>query len=109
MRTVIARQNRPRKRRNFETDDIVLLVCDATPRSQSLIEIIVSVYTDAHGTVRSVLVKTRDLELRRPIQNLFLIVPAQGQRDGGRELTDDLPTLVTEKDDTCWFQLPSTS
>jgi len=60
----------------------ILLVDDAAPRSQWSIGRIISMYPDAHSTVRNVMVKTRDHELRRPIQKLCLNIPAQGQCDG---------------------------
>ncbi|XP_067669914.1 uncharacterized protein [Haliotis asinina] len=62
-------------KRNFQPDDIVLIKEDTLPRSAWSLGRVIKTEADAHGTVRSVLLKTRGAELKRPIHKLFLLLP----------------------------------
>ena len=60
-------------KRNFAVGDLVLLHDNAPRRSWPLGRI-VEVYSDSKGFVRSVKVKTRDGEFRRPIDKMCLVL-----------------------------------
>ena len=54
------------------------------PRNAWSLALVVQVEQDAEGLVRSVVVKTRETTLRRPINKLVLILPKEEQ-EGGQE------------------------
>ncbi|XP_078495525.1 uncharacterized protein LOC144750934 [Ciona intestinalis] len=99
LRTIIARQKWHLRQKNFKSKDIVLLVDNSTPRSQWSIGKICEVYPDAHGIVRTVSVRARGLEMRRPIHKLCMIAPADDDDDDvrvPRREDDDPATMPTE-------------
>ena len=61
-------------RRNLRLEDIVLIVDDSLPRSKWTIGRVVETFTDKHGLVRTVNVKTSTTVLKRPISKLCLIL-----------------------------------
>lgn len=92
LRTIIARQKWHQRKENFKVDDVVLLIDNTTPRSQWTIGRVSTVYPDEYGIVRSVSVRARGNEMRRPIHKLCLIVPADGNVSIPRTETDDPAT-----------------
>ena len=97
LKTIISRQKWLGRKENFKIDDVVLLVDDSTPRSRWVIGKITNVYPDVHGVVRSVSVKARGNEMKRPIHKLCLIVPASNPDDG--EGDDHCPNTKTAMKD----------
>ena len=67
------RQKWQQRRRNLKLKDIVLIVDDSLPRSKWTIGRVVE-FTDKHGLVRTVNVKTSTTVLKRPISKLCLIL-----------------------------------
>jgi len=67
------------KKRNFEKDDIVLVVDETQPRSRWALGRIIDTYSDSKGLVRSVLVKSQNTLLKRPITKLCLILESNEQ------------------------------
>lgn len=63
-------------RRNFATDDVVLVVDEAAPRNSWPIGRITETMADTSGLVRRVRVKTRTNELEKPINKLCLLLEA---------------------------------
>ena len=59
--------------RNFQVGDLVLVLCENTPRSLWPLGLVVSVSTSDDGLVRSVEVKTKSTVLRRPINKLVFL------------------------------------
>ena len=68
------RQKWQQRRRNLKLEDIVLIVDDSLPRSKWTIGRVVETFTDKHGLVRTVNVKTSTTVLKRPISKLCLIL-----------------------------------
>ena len=68
------RQKWFQQRRNAQKDDLVLLVDDTLPRSRWSLGCILEVFPDKNGLVRTVLVKSRNTLLKRPITKLCLIL-----------------------------------
>ena len=83
LRTIISRQKWHETKPNFQVNDIVLLASEDTPRSQWNMGRVITVYPDEYGIVRSVLIKTRNKDVRRPIHKICLIV-----RDGDCNKSD---------------------
>ena len=68
------RQKWNKERRNFAVGDIVLVLDDKTPRNSWPLGRILEVYTNRNdGLVRSVKLKTRISELRRPVNKIALL------------------------------------
>ena len=68
------RQKWNKERRNFAVGDIVLVLDDKTPRNSWPLGRILEVYTNRNdGLVRSVKLKTRTSELRRPVNKIALL------------------------------------
>ena len=68
------RQKWNREQRNFVVGDIVLVLDDKTPRNSWALGRILEVYTNRNdGLVRSVKLKTRASELRRPVNKIVLL------------------------------------
>ena len=70
--------------RNLIEGDIVIIREENVPRNAWSLALVVQVEQDAEGLVRSVVVKTRETTLRRPINKLVLILPKEEQ-EGGQE------------------------
>ena len=68
------RQKWFQQRRNAQKDDLVLLVDDTLPCSRWSLGRILEVFPDKNGLVRTVLVKSRNTLLKRPITKLCLIL-----------------------------------
>ena len=62
------------QRLNAQKDDLVLLVDDTLPRSRWSLGHILEVFPDKNGLVRTVLVKSQNTLLKRPITKLCLIL-----------------------------------
>ena len=69
---------------NLIEGDIVIIREENVPRNAWSLALVVQVEQDAEGLVRSVVVKTRETTLRRPINKLVLILPKEEQ-EGGQE------------------------
>ena len=67
------RQKWQERRRNLRLEDIVFIVDDSLPRSKWTIGRVVETFTDKHGLVRTVNVKTSTTVLKRLISKLCLI------------------------------------
>ena len=68
------RQKWNREKRNFVVGDIVLVLDDKTPRNSWPLGRILEVYTNSNDRlVRSVKLKTRASELRRPVNKIVLL------------------------------------
>ena len=74
-----SRQKWNKKRRNLQTDDIVLIKGENTKRNVWSLGRVTRTYPDKHGVVRSVPLKTHASELRRPIHKLVLLLSADEQ------------------------------
>ena len=61
-------------KRNFQVNDVVLLVEDTQQRSKWVLGRILETYPDKHGLVRTVLVKTQTSVVKRPIAKLCPVV-----------------------------------
>ena len=61
-------------KRNFQVNDVVLLVEDTQRRSKWVFGRILETYPDKHGLVRTVLVKTQTSVVKRPIAKLCPVV-----------------------------------
>ena len=61
-------------KRNFQVNDVVLLVEDTQRRSKWVLGRILETYPDKHGLVRTVLVKTQTSVVKRPIAKLCPVV-----------------------------------
>ena len=61
-------------KRNFQVNDVVLLVEDTQRRSKWVLGRILKTYPDKHGFVRTVLVKTQASVVKRPIAKLCPVV-----------------------------------
>ena len=86
LRTILQRQKWHRLQRTFATDYIVLVVDNSSPRSQWPLGRVLEAYPDEHGVVRSVLVRLKGREIKRPIHKLCLIQPSDENEsaNGGR-------------------------
>ena len=90
LRTILQRQKWHRLQRTFATDYIVLVVDNSSPRSQWPLGRVLEAYPDEHGVVRSVLVRLKGREIKRPIHKLCLIQPSDENEsaNGGRWTRD---------------------
>ena len=70
--------------RNLIEGDIMIIREENVPRNAWSLALVVQVEQDAEGLVRSVVVKTRETTLRRPINKFVLILPKEEQ-EGGQE------------------------
>ena len=93
LRTIIARQKWCKRKKNFAVDDVILVVDNATHRSQWSIGRITATHPEQHGFVRQVSVKTKGAQLRRPIHKLCLIVPNDADK------TEDDQSVITNNPD----------
>ena len=65
--------------RSLVEGDVVIIREENVPRNAWSLALVVRVEPDAQGLVRSVVVKTRETMLRRPINKLVLILPKEEQ------------------------------
>ncbi len=71
-------QNRPKwneSRRNLQIGDVVLIRDDSLPRNAWMLGLVQEAEADNKGLVRAVHLKTRNGNLRRPVNKLVLLVP----------------------------------
>ena len=66
------------EKRNVRVDDIVMISDHNAVRGKWTIGKIIHVYPGADGHIRNVKVKTSNTELRRPINKIVVIYPAEG-------------------------------
>ena len=88
-RTLLPRSKWLRRRRNVQTDDIVLLADDSAPRQCWPLGRVITPHFDRHGDVRSVDVKTANGVLRRPVNKLCVIIPTNQDEDNIEEILAD--------------------
>ena len=74
---IIHRQKWFTKKRNFQKDDIVLIVDETQPRSRLTLGKVINTYPDSNGLVRTVLVKSGKTLFKRPITKLCLVETQQ--------------------------------
>ena len=65
--------------RSLVEGDVVIIREENVPRNAWSLALVVRVEPDTQGLVRSVVVKTRETMLRRPINKLVLILPKEEQ------------------------------
>ena len=73
MLTLIPRQKWHDKKRNVCVGDVVILIDELTRGACWLLGRVLKGYPDKHGLVLSVLVKTQNAELKRPVSKLCVI------------------------------------
>lgn len=71
------RQKWTKKRRNFITGDIVLIIDNTAPRNSWIIGQVIRVTPDSRGFIRQVQVRTKTSTLCRPITKLVLLLEAK--------------------------------
>ena len=69
------------ERRNLQVNDILLIKDESTPRNEWPMAVLTDVEPDTKGLVRSVELRTRNTELRRPVNKLVLILTADKRKD----------------------------
>ena len=74
--TLLPRSKWLELKRNVSINDVVLIVDENTPRSQWPLGRIVKTYPDSKGIVRTVSIRTRSTEQKRPISKVCVIIPA---------------------------------
>ena len=77
-------QERPKwhqERRNLQVNDVVLIKDESTSRNEWSMGVVTDVEPDTKGLVRSVKLRTRKTEIRRPVNKLVLILAADEQKD----------------------------
>ena len=79
-RTILARSKWHNKKRDFQPGDIVFLIDYSVPRGQWPLGKVLKSFSDRHGVVRSVLLKTSSGSLKRPTCKLCLIAPVDGKK-----------------------------
>ena len=87
-------QERPKwhqERRNLQVNDIVLIKDESTPRNEWPMGVVTDVEPDTKGLVRSVKLRTRKTELRRPVHKLVLILAADERKDHNEDSKDFKP------------------
>lgn len=67
------------QRRNVQLNDIVLIKNEICPRNEWLMGKVIKVEKDDKNDVRSVMLKTKNGELRRPINKLVTLLPVEEQ------------------------------
>ena len=77
---IIHRQKWFQAHRNLRKDDIVLIVDESQPRSRWALGRIMDVFPDRKGLVRTVLVKTRNIVVTRPVSKLCPILMTDDQQ-----------------------------
>ena len=77
--TLQQRQKWKEPKRNMKVNDLVIMKDDSVPRNMWPMGRITKTDCDKYGTVRSVTVKTSNSELKRPIHQLVLLMPAEEQ------------------------------
>lgn len=65
------------KRRNFQCDDVVLVVDPTSPRGSWILGRIIEVYPDKRGLVRTAKIKTQTNIIERPITKLCLMLEGE--------------------------------
>ena len=73
---ITTRQKWHKKKPNLKPEDVVLICDETSTRAQWNLGRVITVHPDEHGIVRSVSIKSKGTELRRPIHKLCLLVPA---------------------------------
>ena len=76
LQKITTRQKWLNKKPNLKLDDVVLMCDETSPRAQWNLGRVITVHPDEHRKVRSVSVKSKGTELRRPIHKLCLLVPS---------------------------------
>lgn len=66
-----------RKKRNFTTGDVVLIVDNQAPRNSWPMGRIIKTMPDSKGFIRRVLLKTKTNELERPVDKICLLLEAE--------------------------------
>ena len=74
--TLLPRSKWLELKRNVSINDVVLIVDENTPRSQRPLGQIVKTYPDSKGIIRTVSIRTRGTEQKRPISKVCVIIPA---------------------------------
>ena len=69
------------ERRNLQVNNIVLIKDESTPRNEWPMGVVTDVEPDTKGLVRGVKLRTRNTELRRPVNKLVLILAADERKD----------------------------
>ena len=69
------------EKRNVRIDDIVIVSDHNVVRGKWTLGRIIHVYPGADGQIRNIKVKTMESELRRPINKIVVIYPAEGYED----------------------------
>ena len=69
-------------------NDIVLIKNESTPRNEWPMGVVTDVEPDTNGLVRSVKLRTRQPEVRRPVHKLVLILAADERRDHDEDSQD---------------------
>ena len=75
---LVPRRKWSTQRRNVRVDDVVMIADPNAIRGKWTLGRIVHVYPGTDGCIRNVKVKTKDSELRRPINKIVVIYPAEG-------------------------------
>ena len=78
----------------MKIDDVVLIKDENTPRNDWSICVIVNVEPDSKGLVRSAVVRTKTIELRRPVHKLVLLLAVEDRLDAEDSSNDDDKPLV---------------
>jgi len=73
------RQKWNTQRRNMQLNDVVLIKNENYPRNEWLMGKVITLEKDDKNDVRSVILKTKNGELRRPINKLVTLVPVEEQ------------------------------
>ena len=78
---ITTRQKWHKKKPNLKPDDVVFICDETSPRAQWNLGRVITVHPDEHWIVRSVSVKSKGTELKRPIHKLCLLVPASKNKE----------------------------
>jgi len=73
--TIAERSKWKKETRNFQVDDIVLIPEERQPRAQWPLGRVTNVHPDDKGKVRSVTLRTKDGNIKRPIAKLCMLIP----------------------------------
>lgn len=74
--TLQQRQKWRKRKRNVQVKDLVLMVDGGCPRGQWPLAVVEEVFPDDEGTVRQVVVRTRNGKFRRDVRKLCVLEEA---------------------------------
>ena len=77
--TLMRRSKWRTKGRQIKVGDVVLLVDFRAPRGKWELALVKEVYPGTDGVVRNVLVKTKDTELKRPVQKCCVVLESDSE------------------------------